>query len=45
MLPTGHVSKYYTYPFFKHIQKQWVHQFPRQPIPVPDNSYWEKKSS
>ena len=29
--------------FLEHLQGQWVHHIPGQPIPVPDHSFREKK--
>jgi len=42
--PLNYIPRYHIYPFFKHLQGQWLHHLPEQPVPMPNHSFWEELS-
>mgnify|MGYP001854447910 CR=1 FL=1 len=32
--PLNYIPRYHIYPFFKHLQGQWLHHFLGQPVPI-----------
>ena len=41
-VPTNHGPQCHICPFPVHLQGQWLHHLPGQPVPMPHHSYWEE---
>jgi len=41
-MPTHHVPQCHIHMVLEHLQGQWLHHLPGQPVPVPHHSFWEE---